>query len=83
MVGNNTPVFFLRSAQVPRSQQGGETRSSDQHAQRDQATGTSGRLLPEAFHQVTVVMSDRGIPKSYRHMHGFREPHLQFLQRSR
>jgi len=27
-------------------------------------------LLPEALHQVTVVMSDRGIPASYRHMHG-------------
>src|SRR5699024_1202209 len=27
--------------------------------------------LPEALHQVTIVMSDRGIPKSYRHMHGF------------
>ncbi|NLF40386.1 catalase, partial [bacterium] len=27
--------------------------------------------LPEALHQVTVVMSDRGIPASYRHMHGF------------
>ena len=28
-------------------------------------------LLPEALHQVTIVMSDRGIPASYRHMHGF------------
>jgi catalase len=28
-------------------------------------------LLPEALHQVTITMSDRGIPKSYRHMHGF------------
>jgi len=28
-------------------------------------------LLPEALHQITVVMSDRGIPASYRHMHGF------------
>ena len=27
--------------------------------------------LPEALHQVTIVMSDRGIPKTYRHMHGF------------
>lgn len=27
--------------------------------------------LPEALHQVTIVMSDRGIPRSYRHMHGF------------
>ena len=28
-------------------------------------------LLPEALHQVTIVMSERGIPRSYRHMHGF------------
>lgn len=28
-------------------------------------------LLPEALHQVTTVMSERGIPRSYRHMHGF------------
>ncbi len=27
--------------------------------------------LPEALHQVTITMSDRGIPRSYRHMHGF------------
>jgi catalase len=27
--------------------------------------------LPEALHQVTIVMSQRGIPRSYRHMHGF------------
>ncbi len=28
-------------------------------------------LLPEALHQVTIVMSDRGLPATYRHMHGF------------
>ena len=28
-------------------------------------------MLPEALHQVTIVMSDRGIPASYRHMHLF------------
>src|SRR5699024_8725655 len=28
-------------------------------------------LLPESLHQVTITMSERGIPKSYRHMHGF------------
>src|SRR5699024_8962182 len=27
--------------------------------------------LPEALHQVTIVMSDRGIPKGFRNMHGF------------
>src|SRR3546814_8349635 len=31
----------------------------------------SSDLLPEALHQVTIVMSDRGIPASYRNMHGF------------
>jgi catalase len=28
-------------------------------------------LLPEALHQVAIVMSDRGIPRSFRHRHGF------------
>lgn len=27
--------------------------------------------LPEALHQITIMMSDRGIPATYRHMHGF------------
>jgi catalase len=36
-------------------------------------------LLPEALHQVTVVMSDRGIPKSYRHMHGFGSHTYSFI----
>ena len=36
-----------------------------------QQTGDFWTSLPEAIHQVTIVMSDRGIPKSYRTMHGF------------
>jgi catalase len=28
-------------------------------------------LSPESLHQVTILFSDRGLPKSYRHMHGF------------
>src|SRR6202163_185548 len=71
IVGNNTPVFFFRDP----------LRFSDlNHAiKRDPRTGLRSAennwdfwsLLPEALHQVTVVMSDRGIPKSFRHMHGF------------
>lgn len=71
IVGNNTPVFFFRDPM----------RFPDlNHAiKRDPRTGmrspTSNwdfwSLLPEALHQVTIVMSDRGIPKSFRHMHGF------------
>ena len=71
MVGNNTPVFFLRD---PR-----KFPDLNKAVKRDPRTNMRSAtnnwdfwtLLPEAFHQVTIVMSDRGIPKSYRHMHGF------------
>src|SRR5690606_9054939 len=36
-------------------------------------------LLPEALHQVTIVMSDRGIPVGYRHMHGFGSHTYSFI----
>jgi len=71
LVGNNTPVFFLRDP----------LRFPDlNHAvKRDPRTGLRNAtsnwdfwtLLPEALHQVTYVMGDRGLPRSYRHMHGF------------
>ena len=71
LVGNNTPVFFFRDP----------LRFPDlNHAvKRDPRTGLRSAqnnwdfwtLLPEALHQVTIVMSERGIPASYRHMHGF------------
>ena len=71
MVGNNTPVFFLRD---PR-----KFPDLNKAVKRDPRTNLRSAtynwdfwtLLPEALHQVTVVMSDRGIPASYRHMHGF------------
>ena len=71
LVGNNTPVFFLRDP----------VRFPDlNHAiKRDPRTGMRSvdnnwdfwTLLPEALHQVTITMSTRGIPASFRHMHGF------------
>ena len=71
MVGNNTPVFFIRD---PR-----KFPDLNKAVKRDPRTNMRSAtnnwdwwtLLPEALHQVTVVMSDRGIPASYRHMHGF------------
>ena len=71
LVGNNTPVFFLRD---PR-----KFPDLNKAVKRDPRTNLRSAtnnwdfwtLLPEAFHQVTIVMSDRGLPKSYRHMHGF------------
>lgn len=71
LVGNNTPVFFLRDPlkfpdlnhAVKR-----DPRTNMRSAGNNWDFWTS---LPEALHQVTIVMSERGIPYSYRHMHGF------------
>jgi len=71
MVGNNTPVFFIRDPrQFPDLNKAvkRDPRSNLRSATNNWDYWT---LLPEALHQVTVVMSDRGIPASYRHMHGF------------
>ncbi|MBN1537388.1 MAG: catalase [Anaerolineales bacterium] len=71
LVGNNTPVFFLRDPlkfpdlnHVVKRDPHTNLRSA--HNNWDFWTS-----LPEALHQVTITMSDRGIPISYRHMHGF------------
>jgi catalase len=39
-------------------------------------------LLPEALHQVTILMSDRGLPRSHRHMHGFGSHTYSFINAS-
>ncbi|MBS0609461.1 MAG: catalase [Proteobacteria bacterium] len=71
MVGNNTPVFFIRDPrQFP---------DLNKAVKRDPRTNMRSApnnwdywtLVPEALHQITIVMSERGIPASYRHMHGF------------
>ncbi|SIS78469.1 catalase [Insolitispirillum peregrinum] len=79
MVGNNTPVFFLRDPlkfpdlnhAVKR-----DPRTNLRSAKNNWDFWTS---LPEALHQVTIVMSDRGIPATYRHMHGFGSHTFSFL----
>jgi catalase len=79
LVGNNTPVFFLRDPlKFP---------DLNHAIKRDPRSGLRSAnsnwdfwtLLPEALHQVTVVMSDRGIPRSYRHMHGFGSHTFSFI----
>ena len=79
LVGNNTPVFFFRDPlkfpdlnhavkRDPRTNMRSATNNWDFW------TG-----LPEALHQITIVMSDRGIPASYRHMHGFGSHTFSFI----
>ncbi|MEA4977507.1 MAG: catalase [Methanomassiliicoccaceae archaeon] len=71
LVGNNTPVFFLRDPLKFPDLNHAVKRDPRTNMRSPQNNWDFWTLLPEAFHQVTIVMSDRGIPASYRHMHGF------------
>ncbi len=71
MVGNNTPVFFLRDPIkfpdfVHSQKKNPATNLPDPAAMFEFWANT-----PQSLHQMTILMSDRGIPYSYRHMHGF------------
>ena len=71
LVGNNTPVFFIRDAIkfpdfVHTQKRHPVTNLKDADMVWDFLS-----LTPESLHQVTILFSDRGTPKSYRHMHGF------------
>ena len=70
LVGNNTPVFFVRDTmKFPhfiRSQKRRGTGLRDNNMQWDFWT-----LNPESAHQVTYLMGDRGIPRSWRYMNGY------------
>ena len=71
MVGNNPPVFFIRDPLKFPDLNKAVKRCPHTNLRSATYNWDYWTLLPEALHQVTVVMSDRGIPASYRHMHGF------------
>ncbi len=71
LVGNNTPVFFLRDPLKFPDLNRAVKRHPRTNLRDADGNWDFWTLLPEALHQVTIVMSDRGLPKSYRHMHGF------------
>ena len=71
MVGNNTPVFFLRDPLKFPDLNRAVKRDPRTNLRSAESNWDFWTLLPEALHQITIVMSERGIPKSYRHMHGF------------
>lgn len=79
MVGNNTPVFYLRDPlkfpdlnhvvkRDPRTNLRNPTYKWDFFSQ-----------LPESLHQLTIDFSDRGLPRSYRHIHGFGSHTYSFI----
>lgn len=71
LVGNNTPVFFFKDPYKFPDLNKAVKRDPKTNLRSANNNWDFWTLLPESLHQVTIVMSDRGIPKSYRHMHGF------------
>ena len=71
LVGNNTPVFFLRDPLKFPDLNHAVKRDPRTNMRSAKNNWDFWSNLPEALHQVTITMSDRGIPTSYRHMHGF------------
>ena len=79
LVGNNTPVFFLRDPLKFPDLNRAVKRDPYTNLRSAENNWDFWTLLPEALHQVTIVMSERGIPKTYRHMHGFGSHTFSFI----
>lgn len=79
LVGNNTPVFFLRDPLKFPDLNHAVKRDPRTNLRSPRNNWDFWTSLPEALHQITIVMSDRGIPASYRHMHGFGSHTFSFI----
>jgi len=71
LVGNNTPVFFVRDPYKFPDFIRTQKRDPKTNLRSPTAMWDFWSLSPESLHQVTILFSDRGLPKSYRHLHGF------------
>lgn len=71
LVGNNTPVFFIKDAKKFSDFIHTQKRDPRTHCKSATMVWDFWSLNPESLHQVLILMSDRGTPYGYRHMHGF------------
>lgn len=71
MVGNNTPVFFVRDGYKFPDFIHTQKRHPKTNLRSNTAMWDFWSLSPESLHQVTILMSDRGLPKSPMHMNGY------------
>jgi len=71
MVGNNTPIFFIRDPILFPSFIHTQKRNPTTHCKDPDAMWDFITLRPETIHQVSILFSDRGTPDGYRHMNGY------------
>ena len=79
MVGNNTPVFFVRDPYKFPDFIRTQKRDPKTNLRSPTAMWDFWSLSPESLHQVTILMSDRGLPKNYRHMNGYGSHTYSFI----
>lgn len=71
MVGNNTPVFFIRDPLKFGDFIHTQKRDPQTNLKSPTMMWDFWSLSPESLHQVTILFSDRGTPDGYRHMNGY------------
>jgi catalase len=71
LVGNNTPVFFLRDPMKFPHFIRSQKRKADSGLRSGQMQWDFWTLSPESAHQVTYLMGPRGLPRTWRHMNGY------------
>ena len=79
LAGNNTPVFFFRDPLKFPDLNHAVKRDPYTNLRSPNNNWDFWSSLPEALHQVTITMGDRGIPRSFRHMHGFGSHTFSFI----
>lgn len=79
LVGNNTPVFFFRDPMKFIDLNHAIKRDPRSNLRSPNTNWDFWSSLPEALLQVTIIMSDRGIPSSFRFMHGFSSHAFSFI----
>ena len=79
MVGNNTPVFYLRDPLKFPDLNHVVKRDPRNNLRNMAYKGDFFSHLPESLHQLTIDVSDRGLPQSFRHMHGFGSHTYSFI----
>jgi len=71
LVGNNTPVFFVRDPYKFPDFIRTQKRDPKTNLRSNSAMWDFWSLSPESLHQVTILFSDRGLPRSFRNMNGY------------
>jgi catalase len=79
LVGNNTPVFFVRDPYKFPDFIRTQKRDPKTNLRSATAMWDFWSLSPETLHQVTILFSDRGLPRTYRHMNGYGSHTYSFI----